>query len=114
MVAATLGLLAFILAFTFGLAASRFDSRMQVLLDEANAIGTTYLRAGMLPEQGKQIRALLREYADARLGRRSVRQCCRGNKPVGEYSKPGMGGSGDHRNEKPQFDCGRSIRSFAE
>ena len=61
MVGATLGLLAFILAFTFGLAAARFDSRRQVLLDEANAIGTTYLRAGMLPERGEQIRGLLRE-----------------------------------------------------
>jgi len=67
MVGATLGLLAFILAFTFGLAATRFDTRRQVLLDEANAIGTTYLRAGMLPEQGEQIRALLRDYVDARL-----------------------------------------------
>src|SRR6059058_6240216 len=67
MVGATLGLLAFILAFTFGLAATRFDTRRQLLLDEANAIGTTYLRAGMLPEQGEQIRALLRDYVDARL-----------------------------------------------
>src|SRR5436189_2549739 len=67
MVGATLGLLAFILAFTFGLAASRFDTRRQVLLDEANAIGTTYLRAGMLSKQGEQIRALLRDYVDARL-----------------------------------------------
>jgi hypothetical protein len=38
-----------------------------VLLDEANAIGTTYLRAGMLPEQGEPIRALLRDYVNARL-----------------------------------------------
>ena len=68
MVAATLGLLAFILAFTFGLAAARFDARRQVLLDEANAIGTTYLRAGMLPERGEEIRALLRDYVGARLG----------------------------------------------
>src|SRR6201987_64436 len=67
MVGATLGLLAFILAFTFGLAAARFDTRRQVLLDEANAIGTTYLRAGMLPEQGEQIRALLRDYVTTRL-----------------------------------------------
>ena len=67
MVGATLGLLAFILAFTFGLAASRFDTRRQVLLDEANAIGTTYLRAGMLSKQGEQIRALLRDYVGARL-----------------------------------------------
>ena len=54
MVGATLGLLAFILAFTFGLAAARFDTRRQVLLDEANAIGTTYLRAGILPEGAKK------------------------------------------------------------
>ena len=66
-VGATLGLLAFILAFTFGLAASRFDTRRQVLLDEANAIGTTYLRAGILPERGEEIRALLRDYVGVRL-----------------------------------------------
>src|SRR5271154_4680232 len=45
MVASILGLLGFMLAFTFGLAASRFDARRQVILEEANAIGTTYLRA---------------------------------------------------------------------
>jgi hypothetical protein len=67
MVGATLGLLAFILAFTFGLAAARFDARRQVLLDEANAIGTTYLRAGMLPDRRDGIQALLREYVDTRL-----------------------------------------------
>jgi hypothetical protein len=67
MVGATLGLLAFFLAFTFGLAATRFDTRRQLLLDEANAIGTTYLRAGMLPEGGQQVRDLLREYVAARL-----------------------------------------------
>src|SRR5499427_3286879 len=67
MVGATLGLLAFILAFTFGLAASRFDNRRQLLLDEANAIGTTYLRAGMLSERGQEVRDLLRDYVAARL-----------------------------------------------
>jgi hypothetical protein len=67
MVAAALGLLAFILAFTFGLAATRFDERRQVLLDEANAIGTTYLRTGMLPEGREEIRSLLRDYVDVRL-----------------------------------------------
>ena len=67
MVGATLGLLAFILAFTFGLAAARFDTRRQVLLDEVNAIGTTYLRAGMLPDRRDGIQALLREYVDTRL-----------------------------------------------
>ena len=67
MVAAMLGLLAFMLAFTFGLAAQRFDTRRQVLLDEANAIGTTYLRAATLPEHGDEIRSLLRQYVDVRL-----------------------------------------------
>lgn len=67
-VAATLGLPAFMLAFTFGLAASRFDARRIVVLDESNAIGTTYLRAGMLPEpHGAECRRLLREYIDVRL-----------------------------------------------
>jgi hypothetical protein len=67
MVGATLGLLALILAFTFGLAAARFDTRRQLLLDEANAIGTTYLRAGMLPEKREETRTLLRNYVNARV-----------------------------------------------
>jgi hypothetical protein len=67
-VAAELGLLAFLLAFTFGLAASRFEARRQTLLDEANAIGTSYLRAELLPEpQRTDVQKLLREYVDARL-----------------------------------------------
>lgn len=69
LVGALLGLLAFILAFTFGMTASRFDVRRQLVLQEANAIGTTYLRAGLLPKtQGLEIRRLLRDYVDARLG----------------------------------------------
>lgn len=68
MVGGTLGLLAFMLAFTFGLAGSRFEDRRQVLLAEANAIGTTYLRAAMLPEPMRsEARGLLREYVDIRL-----------------------------------------------
>jgi hypothetical protein len=38
-----------------------------VLLDEANAIGTTYLRAGMLTDRREEIRALLRDYVNSRL-----------------------------------------------
>lgn len=68
MVGAELGLLAFLLAFTFSLAASRFDARRQVLLDETNAIGTTYLRAAMLPEPHRtEVRRLLRDYTDWRI-----------------------------------------------
>src|SRR3954463_4323912 len=47
-VGATLGLLALLLAFPFGMAASRSDNRKQIVLQEANAIGTTYLRADFL------------------------------------------------------------------
>src|SRR5207342_1320627 len=67
MVGAMLGLLAFMLAFTFGMAASRFDTRKQLVLEEANAIGTTYLRTAMLPDRRDEIRALLRSYVDNRL-----------------------------------------------
>ena len=65
-VGATLGLLAFMLAFTFGLAASRFDELL--VLDESNAIGTAYLRAGLLPEpQRSGLRKLLKDYVELRL-----------------------------------------------
>ncbi len=68
-ISGTLGLLAFLLAFTFGLAASRFETRRELLLDEVNAIGTTYLRAEMVTEaEGLKIRQLLREYVHLRAG----------------------------------------------
>jgi hypothetical protein len=67
-VAATLGLLAFMLAFTFGMAASRFEERRQAVLAESNAISTAYLRASLLPEpMGTDSRNLLREYVAVRL-----------------------------------------------
>ena len=67
-VGATLGLLAFMLAFTFGLAAARFEKRRQLVLDESNAIGTTYLRADFLPEpHSTRIRKLLQQYTTVRL-----------------------------------------------
>jgi hypothetical protein len=66
-VGATLGLLAFLLAFTFSMAASRFDTRKQIVLQEANAIGTTYLRAGFLHNDARdEVQNLLREYTELR------------------------------------------------
>ncbi|MCE9604923.1 MAG: hypothetical protein K8U03_08485 [Planctomycetia bacterium] len=63
----TLGLLAFLLAFTFEMAASRFETRRELLLDEVNAIGTCYLRAELVPESERtRIRELLREYVHLR------------------------------------------------
>jgi hypothetical protein len=65
---ASLALLAFLLAFTFGFAASRVEARRNALVSEANAIGTTYLRTATLPEAERaQPRALLREYVEVRL-----------------------------------------------
>jgi hypothetical protein len=67
-VGASLGLLGFLLAFTFGFTASRFDSKKQLLLDEVNSIGTTFLRAGFLPEQHcNEVRNLIRKYVDLRI-----------------------------------------------
>lgn len=67
MVGSILGLLAFMLAFTFGLASTRFDARRSAVLEEANAIGTTYLRARLLPEpQRSSARILLRDYTELR------------------------------------------------
>ncbi len=68
-IGAMLGLLAFLLAFTFGMAAARYDDRKELVLLEANAIGTAYLRAEMLPEPPRStIRGLLRDYAVLRVG----------------------------------------------
>ena len=78
MVASVLGLLAFMLAFTFSLAASRFDARRQAVLEEANSIGTTYLRTQLLPEpQRSEIIKLLRDYTELRakkIGRDTVEE----------------------------------------
>jgi hypothetical protein len=68
LVGSILALLAFLLAVTMGMASDRFDARRGVVLDEANAIGTTYLRAGYLPEPASsQIRELLRQYVPLRI-----------------------------------------------
>ncbi|MBC8643426.1 hypothetical protein H9W95_02990 [Flavobacterium lindanitolerans] len=48
-----LGLLALILAFTFGMSGSRFETRKASLIDEANCIGTAILRADTYPDSLK-------------------------------------------------------------
>jgi hypothetical protein len=68
LVAAMLGLLGFILAITFGTQLSRFDTGKSLLLDEANAIHTTWLRAGMMPAPYRDdARTILRDYVDIRV-----------------------------------------------
>jgi hypothetical protein len=61
-------LVALLLAFSFSATSNRYDMRQRLVLDQANAIGTAYLRAGLLGESARdEIRALLRRYLDARL-----------------------------------------------
>jgi hypothetical protein len=50
-ISAMFGLLAFLLAFTFGMSASRYDTRRQNIVEEANAIGTAILRADLYPDE---------------------------------------------------------------
>jgi hypothetical protein len=67
-VAGLLGLLGFLLAFSIGIAVNHFDTRRQLLVADANAIGTSYLRTGFLGEPDRtKARDLLREYVDLRL-----------------------------------------------
>jgi hypothetical protein len=66
--AATLTLLGLILGFSFSMAISRYDQRKNLEEEEANAIGTEYLRAGLLPAaDAAKVRALLKDYLDLRL-----------------------------------------------
>lgn len=66
--AATLGLLALLIGFTFSMAVTRFEQRKELVLEEANAIGTTDLRTSLLPEPyASRSHNLLRSYLDARL-----------------------------------------------
>ena len=63
-VASVLGLLAFILGFTFSLTWSRFANRNALVVNHAESITTCYLRAGLIPEKQKiETRTALYEYA---------------------------------------------------
>ena len=65
---AVLALAGLLIGFTFAMAAARFDARKQIMVEESNAIGTTILRTRVLDDpQGEELRALLRQYVDARL-----------------------------------------------
>lgn len=66
--AAVLGLLGLLLGFTFAMGVSRYDARRALVLKEANAIGTTWLRAGLLPQAyHAPVKNLLTQYVDMRL-----------------------------------------------
>ncbi len=65
---AVFGLMGLLIAFTFSGAASRFDGRRQLIGQEANDIGTAYLRIDLLPQAAQPaLRQDFRDYLDARL-----------------------------------------------
>ncbi|MDV6343913.1 hypothetical protein [Nitrosomonas sp. Is37] len=65
---AIFGLLGLLIAFTFSGATSRFDYRKEMVITEANTIGTAYFRLDLLSvETQPSLRALFRQYLDARL-----------------------------------------------
>jgi len=66
--AATLTLLSLLIGFTFSMAVSRYDQRRNYEEEEANAIGTEYVRADLLPvADAAKLRPLLRNYLDQRI-----------------------------------------------
>ncbi|WP_168190696.1 bestrophin-like domain [Salinimonas iocasae] len=68
-VGSLLSLMAFLLAITMGMASERFNKRHALVLEEANSIGTTYLRAGFLPEKEALLsRNYIEEYVLLRTG----------------------------------------------
>lgn len=65
---ATLTLLGLIIGFTFSMAVNRYDQRKNLEESEANAIGTEYLRADLLPAaDAAKVRGLLKQYLDQRI-----------------------------------------------
>jgi hypothetical protein len=83
-----------LLAFMTSIAADRFGARRALVLEEANAVGTAYLRAGYLPEPyPAESRDLLREYVDVRL----------------EAMEPGQAEAAIARSEEIQLDLWRSA-----
>jgi hypothetical protein len=67
-VSATLTLLGLIIGFSFSMAIGRYDQRKNYEEAEANAIGTEYVRADLLPaDYATRVRTLLKEYLDARI-----------------------------------------------
>jgi hypothetical protein len=66
--AVTFGLLGLLLAFTFSGAAARLDTRRGQIVDEANAIGTAWLRLDVLPANAQPtLREAFRKYTDSRI-----------------------------------------------
>ena len=98
-VGAALALLGFLLAFVTGIALDNFNQRRHLVVLEADVIGTTYLRAGYLPDPyGEDSRKLLREYVDLRL----------------EARKPGNLGNAITQSEQIHIELWKIAEQIAE
>jgi hypothetical protein len=68
MAGAVLGLTAFVLAFTFGIVHDRYDSKKELVRDEANVIWTVYQRTDFLPDaEARAAKDMIRRYTDLRI-----------------------------------------------
>ena len=83
---AIFGLMGLLIAFTFSGAAARFDDRRHLVTQEANAIGTAWLRIDLVPAEAQvKLRDLFRRYLDARLATyRNVEQL---DKAMAEFAR---------------------------
>ena len=66
--ASIIGLVALLLGFSYSMTSGRYNQRLQLVLEEANALGTCYLRADLLAEPARgKVRNALREYTKSRI-----------------------------------------------
>ena len=66
--ASVFGLMGLLIAFSFNGAATRFDHRRDLIVEEVNAIGTAWLRMGLLQDEAKtEVRELFKQYLDGRI-----------------------------------------------
>ena len=84
-----LGLLALLLSFTFSMAVGRYEDRRKIVVNEANAIGTAFLRADTLPQdEVAHAKELIRQYVQNRIEFfDSGEDAVRFDKAVGEGNK---------------------------
>lgn len=87
-VGSVLGLLAFMLAFTFGMVASRYDSRKSLVREEANVIRTAWMRTDLLPDPDRTAAAaLIAAYVDQRVAAVKSRDLDEVRETVAEASR---------------------------
>ena len=85
---ATLGLLALLLGFSFAMAMGRFSDREKLIVQEANAIGTVWLRCDLLPEATRtEMRQALRSYTEQRIAFYDANDDAARKSAIGESEK---------------------------